>query len=120
MEVNHLDLPVPKIGNKIFCVENHGTYVFERDACTWRAMANTRTGNGTISMYDGVPEPNGSIHKLRKVFRASILGMWMFDGGCDNGLTLVCEGSGVMTGGGPCVTVTWMPAKTVQRKIEVV
>jgi hypothetical protein len=120
MEVNHINRPMPKMGNKIECIEDHGIYVLQDSPGTWRSLAVTRTGNGTISMYLGLPEPNGSTHKLRKVFRASVMGMWMFDAGFDEGLTLVCEGSGIMAGGGPCISVTWVEERKAQRKIEVV
>jgi hypothetical protein len=119
-DVTYVNRPMPKMGNKIECIENHGTYVLEQGPGTWRSLAVTRTGNGTISMYLGLPEPNGSTHKLRKVFRASVMGMWMFDAGFDEGLTLVCEGSGIMAGGGPCISVTWVEERKAIRKIETV
>jgi len=117
--VNIVDLPQPPVGNKIFCAQDHGIYVLESGPATFRAMANTHQGNGSISVVDGVVTPGGQVQG-RLLFNANppILGMWMFDGGCHNGLVLVLEGSAVMSGLSPCVTITWMPAKTVKRQIS--
>lgn len=129
-EVYQVDLPDPPIGNKIFLAERHGIYVLEKKACAFRALANTRQGNGSIFVYDGIPDENGHfapgtikhdiIKNGRKVFNASppILGMWMFDGGLHYGCTLVLEGSYANPGLAPCVTITWAPDKQVKRRIE--
>lgn len=124
------DLPDPPIGNKMWLAEKHGIYVLERGPATFRALANTRQGNGSIYVYDGIPDENGHFplgtqkHDLikngRKVFNASppILGMWMFDGGCYIGCTLVLEGSYANPGLSPCVSITWAKAKEMKRRIE--
>ena len=128
LPIYHIDLPKPPIGNKIFLAQQHGVYVLERGPCSWRAMANTHMGNGSITVYDGVPDERGLfpvnektldlIRNGRPVFNANppILGMWMFDGGMYHGLTLILPG-GHMAGVSPCVTITWAPLIIPQRQI---
>ena len=133
-QVYNVNLPDPTIGNKMWLAEKHGIYVLERGPCTLRSIANTRQGNGSIFVYDGVPDETGhfpsDVKKVlelakngRKVFNASppILGMWMFDGGLYHGCTLVLQGSNfdpANKGLPPCVAITWAAAKPMKRKIE--
>src|SRR6185437_1806299 len=146
MDIFEVNLPKPPIGNKIFLAQDHGLYILEKGPALWRAMANTHMGNGSISVYDGLPDENGLFSKAaivtkakfvdgqlisnseelipkkplelggriildgRMIFNANppILGMWMFDGYCENGLTLVLHDAG-SRGLSPCVTITWVP-----------
>lgn len=126
--IYHVDLPRPPIGNKIFCAQSAGFYILEHGTCTWRALANTHQGTGSITVYDGIPDENGYFPKDTKsvelmqngrlIFNANppILGMWMFDGGMYHGLTLAIEG--VLNNISPCCTITWMPELKQQRRIE--
>jgi hypothetical protein len=121
MPIFNLEIQQPKLGNKICCIEQHGTYVLERGACSLRGMANTRIGNGAISIYDCLPEEDGRIPSNAKlIFNACppILGMYMFDGGCDLGLTVVLHGSGGMNNLPPCITFTWAAYREQKRRIE--
>lgn len=130
LPVYQIDLPKPKIGNKIFCIDRPGFFVFEKGPCTWQAMANTHQGTGCIKVWDGVPDESGFFghhansqelyRNGRMVFNANppILGMWMFAGGLDFGFTI--EVSGVLNNIGPCLTVTWMPDAPVKRNIQAV
>jgi hypothetical protein len=138
LPVYRIVLPTPPIGNKIFCAQGAGIYILEEGPGTWRAMANTHQGTGSLSVYDGIPNKNGQfkqdipkavlrddgIMELhcdfdgRQLFLANpgILGMWMFDAGVKYGLTFVIKGT--MGNVSPCVTITWMPQKQVKRVIE--
>jgi hypothetical protein len=121
VKVNYIDIPQPKIGNKIMCIQDSGIYVLERGPCSLRGMINTRIGNGAISGYDALPDDNGRIAPGSKlIFNASppILGSWAPDGGCDIGLTLVFHESGGMNNHPPCTTVTWVPYREPKRRIE--
>ena len=138
LPVYRIVLPTPPIGNKIFCAQGAGVYILEEGPGTWRAMANTNQGTGSVNMYDGIPDKNGNFKQNspkailnqetgiidlhcdfdgRQLFLApGILGMWMFDAGVKYGLTLVIKGT--MGNASPVVTVTWMPQKQVKRVIE--
>jgi hypothetical protein len=121
LPVHYIDLPQPPIGNKGFCMQEIGIYVLERGHCTWRGMANTRIGNGSLSVYDTLPNEDGRIPSDAKLLFNScpaILGMYMFDIGCHHGLTLVLHSSGGPNNLSPCTTMTWMAERKTQRKIE--
>jgi len=119
VKIHEINLPQPPIGNKIFCAQESGIYVLERGACTWRGMANTRIGNGSLSVYDGLPTPEGQLTgKLLFNSCPAILGMYMFDGGVHEALTLVLHESGGVNNLPPCVTITWAPDRQQKRKIE--
>lgn len=127
LPIFHIDLPKPRIGNKISYFSQTGMYVLEKGPVTWRAMANTHQGTGNITVYDGVPNDKGHfpnepavvelIKNGRIVFNANppILGMWMFDGGLYHGLTIVIEGG--LANITPSITVTWAPDSAQKRNI---
>lgn len=118
--IHEITLTFPKMGSKIFCAQEHGVYILEHGPGAWRAMANTHMGNGSIAVYDGLPDQNGSMYKAKKLFSACppILGMWMFDAGFDEALTLVLEGMSSNAGLSPCVSIAWVPFKEVKRNIK--
>lgn len=121
LPVHDVDLPLPPIGNKIFCAQEIGIYVLEKGACTVRSIVNTRIGNGALSFYDALPDSNGRLPDHAKlVFSSSppILGCNMLDGGLHNGLTMILHGSGGPTNNPPCTTVTWFPERKQTKRIE--
>lgn len=121
LPVHDVDLPLPPIGNKIFCAQEVGMYVLERQPCTLRSVVNTRVGNGALSFYDAVPGPDGRLpNDARLVYTSSppILQCNMLDGGMYKGLTMVVHSSGGVTTVPPCTTVTWFPERKQTRKIE--
>lgn len=121
LPVHNIDLPLPPIGNKIFCAQEVGMYVLERGACTIRSVVNTRIGNGALSFYDALPDDKGQLPFDAKLIFTScpaILGCNMLDGGLHHGLTMVLHSSGGPTSCAPCTTVTWFPERKQARKIE--
>jgi hypothetical protein len=121
MTVFKINIPQPKLGNKIMCVQEAGIYVLEEGPCSLRGMINTRIGNGAISVYDALPDDKGRIPSDAKlIFNSSppILGAWAPDGGCDVGLTVVFHESGGMNNLPPCTTLTWQKYTEQKRKIE--
>lgn len=121
LAVYDIDLPLPPIGNKIFCAQEIGMYILEKGACTVRSIVNTRIGNGGLSFYDAVPDASGRLPDGAKlIFNSSppILGCNMLDGGLHHGLTMILHSSGGANNLPPCTTVTWFPERKMQRKIE--
>lgn len=128
LPIFHVDLPLPPIGNKIYYASQAGFYILEKGPCVWQAMANTHQGTGNIKVFNGVPNENGHfenpvetidlVKNGRLVFNANppVLGMWMFAGGLDHGLTL--EISGVLNNISPSITITWMPKTELKRNIQ--
>jgi hypothetical protein len=131
--LREINLPTPPIGNKILCVHKHGIYVLEKGPTIWRALANTHVGTGGVAVYDGVPDKNGFFNDVdideadpayatsngRLLFYAnpSVMGMWMLDGGCLHGLTLITAGDCEAVA--PFVTITWLPQPVPKQRIIV-
>jgi len=121
LPVYNIELPLPPIGNKIFCAQEIGMYILERGPCTIRSVINTRIGNGALSFYDAVPDESGHMPANAKVVLTSsppILGCNMLDGGLHNGLTMVLHASGGANNLSPCTTVTWFPDRKQKRHID--
>lgn len=124
LPVYEVKLPKPPIGNKIFYTHEVGMFLLERGPAVWRCMSNTHIGSGVITVVDGVPDDNGffpdqdvhftDVERYAKangkiIFQSNpaVMGMWMEDGFCWNGLTIILRGEhkAVM----PCVSVCWLP-----------
>jgi hypothetical protein len=128
--VHYIKLPQPPIGNKIFCTTQQGVFVLEKGPTIWRALANTHVGTGSVNVYDGIPDENGHFPDAnirmddpryatsngRLLFHAnpSVMGMWMLDGGCHHGLTVISSGESNVSA---VLTITWLPYKKPERRI---
>jgi hypothetical protein len=110
----------PLIGGKIWCCHEKGLWVLEPGPAVFRTVAVTHNGSGGLTVYDGVPDENGSFPDYDPedadsngsvIFEqpAATLGSWMLDGGCNHGLTVLAAGG---TEGAPAfASFVWMPHK---------
>ncbi len=128
--VTHVILPDPPIGSKIACFRKFGIYVLERGPGLWRALSCTHAGSGVVSIYDGIPDEQGFFEeenltaenprygqengRVIHYANPSIMGMWMYDGGFQHGLTMKIAGQHEAVA--PVVTLTWIPFKPSVRK----
>lgn len=66
-KVTHIDLPVPRIGSKIWLLQEWGVYCLERCAGVLRTDACTHGGAGAVHIFDGIPEDSGMFDERRPV-----------------------------------------------------
>lgn len=114
-----IELPQPPLGNKILCAHQYGIYVLETGPCIWRGLACTHAGTGSVDIYDGIADARGFFPdgKGRLLYKAtpSVMGMWMFDAGCHDGLTMIIGGD--ISPVSPFLSVTWLPHRPQERRI---
>lgn len=131
LPIHFLDLPKPPLGNKIFCLQEHGTYVLEQGPTCIRAIMCTHAGAGSVSILDGIPDKDGfcpeenlrpgmegyerANGRLIWLASPSVMGMWMADGGCFHGVTIVVNGTNPVAA--PTIVATWMPYTPPVRRI---
>ena len=125
LPVIRVALPEPRIGSKIYLIEEKGVYVFEEGPSVLRSLACTHIGAGSFAIYDGVPDKDGFFpnHEMpvshpeyqqsngRRVFvmNPQIMGFWAIDGGCNHGLT--CVAGGGMKNTPVFISVSWLAFK---------
>ena len=120
--IKRVNLPAPKLGGKVWHFNAPGIYLLEQGAGTFRTMACTHGGSGTITIIDGVPNEDGNFEdddrrrsedsfNGRVFYRAHpvAMGSWMLDAGFYYGLTLLIHCSSSVA---PMGTVVWMPCKS--------
>lgn len=122
--IKRVNLPAPKLGGKVWHFNAPGIYLLEEGPGTFRTMACTHGGSGTIAIIDGVPNEDGNFETTGKrgigaddsfngrvFYRAHpvAMGSWMLDGGFYYGLTLIVHSSVSVA---PMGTVVWMPYKS--------
>jgi hypothetical protein len=133
--IRRIRLPQPKMGGKMFLIQEPGLYVFEEGPATLITLAVTHAGSGTILGYDGVPDENGRFpdeemqewmpdgsrnpdydtRNGRAIYRATpaVMGSWMASGGCFHGLVIHADGGGHSVC--PFATVVWNAYKAREK-----
>lgn len=130
-----VELQMPKIGGKIYLIQESGLYHLETGQGSLITMAVTHAGSGSLITYDGVPNelgrfddedmpeflsheqgtpkrnPEFDLRKGRPIYRATpcVMGSWMLNGAFFHGLTLdVDAGNHAVS---PFVSIVWMPLR---------
>ena len=126
-KVTYVRLPTPKLGGKIWLLEEKGMFVLEEGPGMIVTMACTHAGSGSIAIIDGIPDENGffpapaitvkwepgywqqsGVHKLL-VASPSVMGSWMLSGGFYHGLTVLADGG--TESASVIASLVWMPEK---------
>jgi len=116
-------LPRPRMGGKIWLLDEQGVFILEEGEGIIRTIACTHAGTGTLQVFDGVPDENGFFpdedlpetdpkyeqRNGRPIYRATptVMGSWMQDGGFYHGLTVFHTGG--HENAGCCASIVWMP-----------
>lgn len=66
-DIKIIDLPIPKIGSKIWLLQTAGIFSLERGPGVIRTNACTHAGAGSLTMYDGIPDDTGNFDDRLKL-----------------------------------------------------
>lgn len=120
LDLYHIELEQPIVGNKLLCAHKYGIYILEKGPGVWKGLACTHAGTGNVNIYDGIADARGFFPEGqgRLLYKASpsVSGVWMqIEAGYNHGLTMIINGD--ISPIAPFLSITWLPAELQERNV---